>query len=161
MHITGHFISSLNSVGIFLECCKVYAIGLCLKVTVKVHSLRSGSHTILNRPVTSLVQATHCLSNLISPGRIQRTHHTNMQAAWATQSQFLSTRYLSLLGRQGQYGMRSFTDTAADDQQRESKKTPDHLFRVQLSIHQATCSQGLGLFMENVVAYLSLISGLG
>ena len=43
---------------------------------------------------------------LLPSGRIQLTHHTSMLVAWVTQTQFSSTRYSSLLGRQRKYGQK-------------------------------------------------------
>ena len=59
-----------------------------LTVQIKVHSLRSDIHATFNRTSPSLVSDSHPLRNLTFLGKIQRTNHTSMQAAWATQTQF-------------------------------------------------------------------------
>ena len=73
----------------------------------------------------SLVWDTHHFSNLISPGRIQRTHHTSDYACSLSHSVTIIVHQApSLLSRQKQYGMRSLPDTSAYDMQRESNSRP-------------------------------------
>ena len=56
------------------------------------YSLMFDIFPLFNQPVTQSDIGYTPRSNLISPGRMQRTYYTSMQAAWATQSQFTATK---------------------------------------------------------------------
>ena len=81
--------------------------------------LRSDIYTICG-------MGPHHLSNLISLEGMHHPCHTSMQAAWATRTQFLSTRYPSLLGKQSQYEMRSLPQKIHTTT--SGNRTPDLLF---------------------------------
>ena len=96
-------------------------MNLLLKVKVKVQSLRSDIYTYSTNHYLAWYRThVYTTSNLISPGRIHSVRLTSMMPAWVTQSQFSSTRYPSLLGRQVQYGMRCLSGTSTHDQQWKS-----------------------------------------
>ena len=88
-----------------------------LKVNIEVTSLR------LHISTTCLpcykTHTTWAFSSFWGE-HVQHTYNTSMLANWVTQKQCLSTRYRSLLGKQGQHELRRLPDTSTCDHQLES-----------------------------------------